>query len=205
MNYSFNTLITYRCEHFNYTTTWNTIPFTTKNNSLQFNNIQHIKYISDSKFLFTKVKEIYNTYKHLYELYDNVALIKFNTEICSSPSRGFSPLNDAIKSSMNHIKFISMKDFKTIFHYICVLYHAKNIIFSYGGPCCTNRFFCNPESNIVVLCNKHYRPEYEYNNDNKMYWHVRHSHLIPVKKQTFLLDFENYIDESNIRLILELI
>jgi hypothetical protein len=106
---------------------------------------------------------------------------------------------------MNNIQFISMKDFKNIEHYICVLYHAKNIIFSYGGPCCTNRFFCNPESNVIVLCNMHYKPEYGGYPEKNEYHHVRHSHLIPVKKQTFLLDLENYIDETNVNKILNLL
>ena len=206
-NYLFTTLITYRCHHFNYTKNWNSIPFITKNNSLYFENIQSIKstFLIDSSNLFDKVEEIYNNHKHEYTLYDNIALIKFDNEICTTPSRGFKILNNDIKVKMNHIEFISMKDFKNIFHFICVLYHAKNIIFSYGGPCCTNRFFCNPESNVIVLCNKHYKYEYEYNNINKEYWHVRHSHLIPVKTQTFLLDFENHIDEGNVNDILNLL
>jgi len=206
-NYLFTTLITYRCHHFNYTKNWNTIPFIKKNNSLYFENIQSIKssFLVDSTNLFNKVEEIYNNHKHNYTLYDNIALIKFNNEICTTPSRGFQILNENVKIKMNHIKFISMKDFKNIEHYICVLYHAKNVIFSYGGPCCTNRFFCNPESNVIVLCNKPYKYEYEYNNETQLYWHVRHSHLIPVKNQTFLLDFENHIDEDNVNDILNLL
>ena len=206
-NYLFTTLITYRCHHFNYTKNWNAIPFTIKNNSLCFENIQSIKFTFhvDSTNLFDKIEEIYKNNKHNYTLYDTIALIKFNNEICTTPSRGCQPLNENVKNVMHHIQFISMKDFKNIEHYICVLYHAKNIIFSYGGPCCTNRFFCNPESNVIVLCNKHYKHEYDYNNMNKEYWHVRHSHLIPVKKQTFLLDFENHIDESNVTDILKLL
>ena len=46
---------------------------------------------------------------------------------------------------------------------------------------------------------------YEYNNENQMYWHVRHSHLYPVKKQHFLLDFDNNINENNINNILQLL
>lgn len=30
-----------------------------------------------------------------------------------------------------------------------LIYHAKNIIVSYGGPC-TNRYFCNPNSTVIV-------------------------------------------------------
>ena len=86
-----------------------------------------------------------------------------------------------------------------------MLYHAKTLIFSYGGPTCTNRFFCNPSATVIVLGHTHYRPEYEYKNDDAMYWHVRHSHLIPVNKQYFLLDFANSLDEKNVQEILDLI
>jgi hypothetical protein len=201
-NYLFNTLFTYYGHHFNFTENWYSIPFIKENNILSFENI-NIKstFLVKSEFLFDKVEEIYNHHKNNYTLYDNIALIKFNNEICTSPQRGFQPLHDSIKNTMSQFQFITMSDFKNIFHYICVLYHAKNIIFSYGGPCCTNRFFCNPESNIIVLCNTHYVKEY----GDKDFHHIRHSHLIPVKKQTFLLDFENYIDESNVNTILNLL
>ena len=127
-------------------------------------------------------------YKHNYKLYDNIMFIKFNNTRCSSPKRVFDPLTPKIIKIINNnnIKILSLSDFKNIFHYICCLYNAKNIITSYGSITCTNRFFCNPEANIICLANKHYRDEYEYKNEDKLYWHVRHSHLIPVKKQTFL-------------------
>jgi hypothetical protein len=70
---------------------------------------------------------------------------------------------------------------------------------------CTNRFFCSPNSNIIVLGNLHYRSEYEYENESKKYWHLRHSMLTPVKSQHFLLDFENYFTVENIKKVISLL
>jgi hypothetical protein len=210
-SYNFSKLITYRNHHFNYTKEWENVEFIKKDNILYFENLQYLKntFSCDSIFIFDKVLEIYNSHKNNYELYDNIMIIKTNDIKCTTPDRGFDTLTDNICNTYkeNNIKILKILDFKDIYHYICVLFHSKNIIFSYGGPACTNRFFCNPESNIIVLANKHYRHEYEYGHtiDNQNYWHVRHSHLHPVKKQTFLLDFDNYIDTENIKQILSFI
>ena len=206
--YKFDMLITYRNHHFNQTDNWDNINFNKCNNQLQFNNIQYIKhnFSINTLFLFDKVEEIYNIHKNHFCLYDNVMLIKTsNDTLSSSINRAMDVPNDNIKNILinNNIKYLSISDFKNIYEYICVLYHAKNVIVSYGGPCCTNRFFCNHNSNVVVIAHLHYR--YEYHNENQMYWHVRHSHLYPVKKQHFLLDFDNNINENNINNILQLL
>ena len=205
--YRIKKLITYRNHHFNYIKNWESVNFNLSNNNLYFENIQYIKndFLSDSIFLFDKIKDIYNKYKNKYVLYDNIMLIKFNNENCTTPQRGFDILKSEIVNILNNnnIKIVSISDFKDIFHYICCLYNAKNIILSYGSTCCTNRFFCNPDANVICLANKHYINEYEYKNESKLYWHVRHSHLMPVKKQTFLLDFDNDINLNNINNILE--
>ena len=207
--YKFKKLYTFRNQHFNYTKQWESVPFQIENNTLSFKNIQYIKnnFLIDSQFLFDKVEEIYNSFKYKYNLFENIMLIKFEDELSTTPTRGLQILSEEIKTSLskNNIQVISHKDFDNILHYICVIYHAKNIIFSYGGPCCTNRFFCNPESNVIVLCNQSYKLEYDYRNEKKDYWHIRHSHLIPVKNQTFLLDFENHVDKNNMNKIIDLI
>lgn len=210
ISYKFTTLTTYRNFHFNYTTNWNTVGFSKNNNILTFENIDYISHTFslDTLFLFDKVKEIYDTFKDEFELFDNIMLIKTSNDILSSSMyRAMTVPNDNTFDLLqqNNIKFLSIPYFKNIQHYICVLYHAKNAIFSYGGPCCTNRYFCNPNANVVVLAHLHYKHEYEYNNDNQMYWHVRHSHLYPVKRQSFLLDFDNTLNEHNIRDILNLL
>jgi hypothetical protein len=209
INYKFNTLTTYRNYHFNYTKCWDKIGFSKNKNILTFNNIEYISrnFSINTLFLFDKVKEIYDTCKNDFELFDNVMLIKTtNDKLSSTINRAMDVPNENIMNILekNNIKFLSIPYFKNIKHYICVLYHAKNAIFSYGGPCCTNRFFCNPKANVIVLANTHYKVEYEHNNTNQMYWHVRHSHLYPVNKQSFLLDFDNNINEQNVNDILSL-
>jgi len=44
--------------------------------------------------------------------------------------------------------------------------------------------------------------EYEYNNSNKDYWHIRHSHLCPVKKQTFILNMDKELTKEVIEKII---
>jgi hypothetical protein len=215
INYKFKTLITYRNFHFNYTKSWDTVKFSKNNNILKFDNIEYIShdFLLDTLFLFDKVKEIYDNFKDEFELFDNIMLIKTSNDTLSSSIHRAMDLpnqNTIDLLHQNNIKFLSIPYFKNIKHFICVLYHAKNAIFSYGGPCCTNRYFCNSKANVIVLAHLHYKPEYEYvydeyDSDHQMYWHIRHSHLYPVKKQSFLLDFDNNINEDNINDILNLI
>ena len=165
-------------------------------------------FICNCNPLFLKAAEIYNNYKYKYNLNDSIMLVKTSREKYSvSLHRSIEyPNNDVLKIiNDNNIKFVEISQFKDIYEYICTLYHAKNIIFSYGGPMCTNRFFCSPNANIIVLGNLHYRSEYEYENESKIYWHLRHSMLTPVKSQHFLLDFENYFTVENIKKVISLL
>jgi hypothetical protein len=116
-------------------------------------------------------------------------------------------LEDNIKEILNskNIKVISVNDFKDIYEYICVFYHAKNIVTSYGGVACTNRFFCNPNANVILIGNLHYKHEYDYDNETQMYWHLRFSHIFVSNKQKVLLDFENKIHIDNLNKILNLL
>jgi hypothetical protein len=210
--YKFNTLITHRNHHFLRTLNWHKVEFTKNNNILQFNDIEYIPYIFslNTLFLFDKVKEIYETHKNEFELFDNIMLVKTkDNKNTTSSHRGMDVVDENIHNILkkNNIKFLTIPYFKNVRHMICVLYHSKNAIFSYGGPCCTNRFFCNPKANVIVLAHTHYRYEYETNNtqEKQDYSHVRKSHLHPVKSLSFLLDFENNINENNVNDILQLI
>jgi hypothetical protein len=63
-----------------------------------------------------------------------------------------------------------------------------------------------PKSSLSCFGNLlYYKYEYEFNNNSQNYWHIRHSHLCPVKMQYFLLDFENELNENNINKILQFI
>ena len=205
--YHFSHLITYRNCHFNYTNQWDKVEFIKYKKMLHFDNIQYIKnnFVEDTLFLFDKVEEIYKNYKDQFQLYDNIMLIKTKKDKLSSTiNRAMEIVPEKIQKKLiaNNIKFLNLNEIKNIYEYICLFYHAKNVMVSYGGPCCTNRYFCNPDAKVIVLAHLHYRHEYEYDNENQQYWHVRHSHLYPVKKQIFLLDFDNSIHEGNIGIIL---
>ena len=168
------------------------------------------KYMLTYGKLWDKVKEIYETYKNKFELFDNVMLIKTkDNKNVMSAHRSMDVVDENIHNILNknNIKFLTISYFKNVQHMICVLHHAKNAIFSYGGPCCTNRYFCNPNANVIVLAHTHYKDEYDFNNtpEKKLYWHIRTSHLHPVKSLSFLLDFENNINENNVNDILQLI
>jgi hypothetical protein len=208
--YKFDTIITYRNIHFNHLKNWNEIPFVKENNIIYFNNLDNVRnnFQCDPSFLFEKIEQIYNEHKYKYSLYDNIMLIKTGVDKhVFSRDRCMEVLEDNIKEILNskNIKIFSVNDFKDIYEYICVIYHAKNIITSYGGVACTNRFFCNPNANVILIGNLHYKYEYEYENQNQMYWHLRHSHIFVSKKQKVLLDFENKIDINNLNKILNLL
>lgn len=208
--YSFSKLTMRRNHHFVYLNNWDKVPFENNNISLKFANLQYIKdlFCVNCSPLFLKVAEVYNNYKHLYTLNDSIMIVKTSREKYTvTPNRAIEyPSDDVLKIiSENNIKFIEISHFKDIREYICTLYHAKNIIFSYGGPMCTNRFFCSPDANIIVLANLHYKGEYEFNNETKNYWHVRHSMLAPVYSQHFLLDFENHFSVQNIKKVVSLL
>lgn len=208
--YKFDTIITYRNLHINCLNDWKEIPFIKENNIIYFNNLQNVrnKFQSDPSFLFEKIEEIYNEHKHKYNLYDNIMLIKTGVDkYVFSRNRCMEVLEDNIKEILNskNIKVISVNDFKNIYEYICVFYHAKNIVTSYGGVACTNRFFCNPNANVILIGNLHYKHEYDYDNETHMYWHLRFSHIFVSNKQKVLLDFENKIHIDNLNKILNLL
>jgi len=210
--YKCSHVTTYRLLHFNYVKKWETVAFTTeihnKKKRLVFESIKNIQFICNPDTIFEKVRSIYSEHKHRYSLHDKIMLIKTTKDpIVTSKHRCMEfPTAEIInRLRLNNIHFVTISDFKSIEEYICVLYHAKTLIFSYGGPACTNRFFCNPSATVIVLAHTHYRAEYEFNNDNSMYWHIRHSHLFPVSKQYFLLDFENSLNDENVQEIVDIV
>lgn len=208
--YKVNKLITYRNVHFNYLNKWNNIEFNEINNILYFNELQTIRenFVVNTLPFFRKIEEIYNEYKDNYCLYDNIMLVKTNIDkYVFSRKRCMEKIDDNTINIINNnnVKILSINDFSNIYEYICTFYHAKNIIVSYGGIACTNRFFCNPNSNVILIANLHYKSEWDYDNLSKNYWHIRHSHIYPSKTQSVLLDFENDINENNIYKILDLL
>lgn len=202
--YSFKSITFRRNHHFVYLNNWNTFSFIKSDNILSFHDLQRAKelYVVNCKRIFDKAKEIYETHRHKYSLSDSIMMIKTSKEKFSvSINRAISYPEERIlnKFTEKGIKVVEVSQFNDIFEYICTIYHAKNIIFSYGGPMCTNRFFCNSNANIIVLANTHYK--YEYDHD----WHIIHAMLAPVKSQHFILDFDNELNDTNIKQIFPLL
>jgi len=209
-SYNFNSIITRRNHHFINVTCWEQVPFSISGKIMSFTNLQylHNMYSVDCSKLFNKAREIYKEHHHKYELAESIMMIKTTKEKLSvSIQRAIEyPASDVCSLLEKHnVKMLEVSQFRDIYEYICTIYHAKNIVFSYGGPMCINRFFCNPSANVIVLANLHYRPEYEYNNETKLYWHIRHAMLAPVQSQHFLLDFENRLTLENTNQILSLL
>jgi len=205
--YKFHSIIMRRNHHFIYSINWKNTPYISTNNILHFNNLQP-QYLVNCDQLFNKAKEIYETHKHKYSLADTLMIIKTTKEKYSvSIHRALEyPTADIIDLLVAHgVKIVEISQFSDIFEYICTIYHAKNIIFSYGGPMCTNRFFCNPAANIIVLANLHYKHEYDTHYYPDMYPHLRFSMIAPVKNQHFLLDFDNRLTIENSKQFLSLL
>lgn len=210
--YNFKSIIFRRNHHFVYLNDWNTYSFVTSDNILHFNDLQRAKeqYIVNCNRIFDKTKEIYETHRHKYRLSDSIMMIKTSKEKFSvTIHRAISYPEERILNQFTEkgIKVVEVSQFNDIFEYICTIYHAKNIIFSYGGPMCTNRFFCNSNANIIVLANTHYKKEYTAGNKecDKQYWHIGHAMLAPVKSQHFILDFDNELNDTNIQQIFALL
>jgi hypothetical protein len=207
--YKCSKLITYRLHHFNVVHNWNHFDYIEENingkNRLTFSpKNTPFHYLRNPDFLFEKIRSIYVEHHTKFQLYDKIMLIKTSKDTnIASKNRCMEYPSDSIfeKLKTNNIHFLNLIDVKSIEEYICILYHAKIAIFSYGGPACTNRFFCNPEATVIVFANNHYSSEW---NADKQYSHIRHSHLHPVNKQIFLLDFANHLDDDNLQEVLNI-
>jgi hypothetical protein len=93
---------------------------------------------------------------------------------------------------------LKINDFEDIVEYICRIYHADNVVISYGGIACANRFFVNPEANVLVLANTYYEKEYMHSLD---LWHPLHSHTFPVRNQNILLNYPNEVTLAGLAVI----
>lgn len=204
--YKFQTVVTYRCVHMIQRIANSN--FDKFNNILTFHNLQNSvnTHSVDLNPFLSKIEEVYKENKHKYTLHDNIMLLKTSKDTkVFSKDRCMEKIDDSVVDLLeqNQIKVLSVDNFSDIVEYICVFYHAKNVIVSYGGIACTNRFFCNPSANVILIANLHYKPEYDYGNteSSQTYWHIRSSHLFLGKKQTVLLDFENAFISNDVEII----
>jgi hypothetical protein len=116
------------------------------------------KYSESHNFLFNKLKTISCiTNSHGYH---NIFLIK------SSATRNTNPENKTLNNEYNdyftekgfHLILPEQFDVSTLFS---IIYNAKNVIMSWG--CCSylNTTFVNENANILILCHKGYKNEYD--------------------------------------------
>jgi hypothetical protein len=112
------------------------------------------------------IDEIYHNNFTRYKTYDNIYIIK--SQLCSdstTPQRGMSLSHNVLDILNEHnYHMILPHKITDIIEFIVLLKSAKNIITSYGGAQCINRFFFT-NGNIKVICNKSYKEEY------KLVWH----------------------------------
>lgn len=85
---------------------------------------------------------------------------------------------------------------EAVIQHILTLRNAENILTSYGGANCSNRFFFNPDAIVKVICNTHYASE--YNNE----WHPRCS-AYRAKQYIFVLDMPNTLSGDDIERVIE--
>jgi hypothetical protein len=141
-------------------------------------------------FFNSKIDEIYINNKSKYKTYDNVCIIK--SQLCSdstTPQRCMILSHGVLDVLMKYqYHMILPHTITDIIEYIVVLKSAKNIISSYGGAQCINRFFYT-NANVKVIGNKHYESEYV---------HPFHNQMTSFKSLTtaFFLDVPNHISEK---------
>jgi hypothetical protein len=143
------------------------------------------------------IDKIYEQVKDNYTKYDNICLIKSN--LCTdstTPDRAIivnEKINDYIKNQ-NYILLFPHK-INDIIEFIVQLKSAKEIITSYGGANCVNRFFFNKNATVKVICNMSYYDEYKY------IWHNCVS-IYSVKKYIFFLDIQDKITLESLEKII---
>jgi hypothetical protein len=159
--------------------------FLTNIQSQTFNNIPFI-YFNEI------IDTIYETNKHKYNTYDNISIMKTNLNTDSTTPEKCININDNVLQILkNNNYFLFIPHLITdVIEYIVLLRSAKNIITSYGGANCINRFFYT-NAIVKVICNKHYYEEYNI---------IGHNEVSTYKseKTYYFLDISNNITENEI-------
>jgi hypothetical protein len=198
-----------RNQHFCYLKSWNSIEYERHENTLVFDNLGYTVpfYSEDISIFLSKSAELYQAAKDIFPIYKKVMLAKLSTDPnMTTPGRALIIDGQVMRVlEAGGIKLVSIGDFKEITQYIATLFGAEKFVTSYGGAACTNRFFLNPSSEVVLIGNKQYAWEYEYPSDMGEHWHLRHSHLFPVKKQTVLLYHNDRVTEADAHRLVDLV
>lgn len=138
------------------------------------------------------IDTIFENNKHKYKTYDNIAIMKTNLNTDSTTPKRCINMSSNVKQLLEENNyFIFIPHLITdIIEYIVLLKSAKNVITSYGGANCINRFFFT-NSIVKVICNKHYQKEYK---------NISHNVLSTYKSKNthYFLDISNDISEFEI-------
>ena len=193
--YRFRVLITRRNRWFNFIRHWEAIPFEQIHSKLIFEDLQSIgnDFIDDIRAVCNFSRRTYENSRHRIQSNNKYIMVKtVAADSLLTPQRALHITKEARDIALSQgYQFLSITDFEDLNEYVATLYSAKSIVLSYGAITCANRFFLSPDASVLLIANMAYKEEYEAGNN---FWHIRHSHLCPVKRQHVLLDFPNRID-----------
>lgn len=196
-----------RNNHLNAIRTWRTVPYSFDGQLVRFRDLG--RFVSDHddspECLMQVARQTYEECRHDYPSHPDVMLVKTAADKgMHTPGRAMTITPSARhRLELEGISVFAIDDFVDIRHYLTTLYQARNLITSYGGAACTNRWFANPDARVIILGNLAYRWEYnqsfyadrERGEVYGVYWHLRHSHLFPVRQLDFLLEQPNEFTE----------
>lgn len=198
--YFFKKIIFRRNRWFIATSDWQAIEYKRQDNLIALGDLRRLGFNDDLMNINKCVENIYINNHSRYELKKNIFLIKTNNDVNLSSAHRAMFISDSIRDQIevDGYDLLKINDFEDIIEYICRIYHAENIVTSYGAIACANRFFVNPEANVLVLAHTHYEKEYMFKPD---LWHPLHSHTFPVRNQNILLNYPNEITLTGLTVI----
>jgi hypothetical protein len=200
--YFFKKIILRRNRWFIATSDWQAIEYSRQDNLIALGELRELRFSDDLMNIKRCVEKIYINNHSRYELKKNIFLIKTNNDVNLSSAHRAMFVSDSIRDQIEAAGYdlLKINDFADIVEYICRIYHAENIVTSYGAIACANRFFVNSEANVLVLAHTHYEKEYLHSPD---LWHPLHSHTFPVRNQNILLNYPNEITLTGLTVIFD--
>ncbi|TCL87889.1 hypothetical protein C8J38_1305 [Rhizobium sp. PP-WC-2G-219] len=207
--FAFKELYVRRNTHFNSVLNWQDINYTVIDDILLFSDLHGLQHIDSPGWLLNLCEEIYENNREKYEIYDTIMLAKLSTdESMTTPGRALMLGSDKRERLTSAgVRILSLQDFESTEHYITVLHGARTLVTSYGNVACTNRFFLNKYAEVVLLANCQYQWEYNHPGatGTPSRWHLRHSHLFPVARQTVIIDHNDEFQDRDVERIISLI
>jgi hypothetical protein len=194
--------------HMNMVEAFQNIPFEQRGDLLLFRDLWPTcsMFIEDPTPFNAVAERTASAYAARHQTPKRVMLLKTKADVgATTPGRAME-ISPEVKAFVEAagVKVLGIGDFSGIDEYLATLYGAEVFITSYGGPACTNRFFCNKDARVILLGNLHYKWEYDYPSDGGAWWHIRHSHLFPVREQIVVLDHNNEMTAADAARILRL-